>query len=78
MGSLAALAILSILVMLYYLPRIPRLPTLGNIVGISILFILVFLCNPVSQSLHVVIATRSILISLICLGLGLVAARLQP
>ena len=54
--------------------RIPRLVDLGSLVGTAILDILVFLANLVSLGIHVVIVIRSILIRLICLGLGLVAA----
>ena len=48
--------------------RIPILVALGSLVGKPILPMLVCVANLVSQSLHVVIDTRAILESLICLG----------
>ena len=56
----------------------PRLVTLGGLVGLDILDILVFLANLVSLGLQAVLATRSGLISLICLGLWLAADRPRP
>ena len=50
---------------------LPRLVSLGILVGVAMLDILVFLVNLVSLGLHVVIVSRSSLVSLICLGLGL-------
>ena len=63
------------LVMLAIPARRPKLVTLGIIVGIAILPILVCLVDLVSPSLHVVIVKRTGLISLICLGLRLGAAK---
>ena len=77
-GSLVILASLVSLFSLFMLvipARIPRLCALGILVGTAILAILFFLVNLGCLGLHVVIVTRPRLISLICLRLGLGAAR---
>ena len=72
---LAAQFSLPILAMLAIPARWPKLATPGVMAGVAILPILVRLDDLVSPSLHVVIVKRTSLISLICLGLRLVAIK---
>ena len=73
-GSLVILASLVSLfgLFVFLIPsRIPRLVTQGALVSIVILDILSPLVNLVSLGIHFIIVSRSIQVSLICLGLCL-------
>ena len=56
----------------------PSLAMLGALVGIAILYILVFLAKLGSLRAHAATVTRPIIISLICLGPGFGSGRPEP
>ena len=74
--GLSRAAILVESVIAVWIPRTP--PPVGILVSIAILDLVVFLFMLVTPGAHGIIVSRSEIVSLICLGLGLGAAYPEP